>query len=57
MVKVGVRFIDACYIFELGHQDVPFLTEDKIKSLGGKYEKAADLWAVCSFLWSIHLDD
>ncbi|KAF7351267.1 Glutathione-independent glyoxalase HSP31 [Mycena sanguinolenta] len=26
-------------------KDVPFLLEDKIKSLGGKYEKAADLWA------------
>ncbi|KAF7351275.1 ThiJ/PfpI [Mycena sanguinolenta] len=26
-------------------KDVPFLLEDKIKSLGGKYEKATELWA------------
>jgi hypothetical protein len=26
-------------------QDVPFLLEDRIKSLGGKYEKA-DKWGV-----------
>ncbi|EEB95123.1 hypothetical protein MPER_05957, partial [Moniliophthora perniciosa FA553] len=26
-------------------KDVPFLLEDKIKELGGQYEKAAELWA------------
>lgn len=27
-------------------KDIPFLLEDKISSEGGKYEKAADMWAV-----------
>jgi hypothetical protein len=28
-------------------RDVPFLLEDRFKSLGGKYEKADELWGVC----------
>lgn len=27
-------------------QEIPFLLEDKISSLGGQYEKATELWAV-----------
>ena len=27
-------------------QEIPFLLEDKISTLGGKYEKAAEPWAV-----------
>ena len=27
-------------------QEIPFLLEDKIKALGGQYEKASDPWGV-----------
>jgi hypothetical protein len=27
-------------------QEVPFLLEDRIRLLGGKYEKHSDLWGV-----------
>jgi hypothetical protein len=52
---VGRRQVDLRFqkwLHNEDYQDVPFLLEDRIKSLGGKYEKA-DKWGVridfCSF--------
>ena len=46
--KVGVGQHEGftASLTEMYMQDVPFLLEDKIQTLGGIYEKAAEPWAV-----------
>ncbi|KAJ7276343.1 ThiJ/PfpI [Mycena haematopus] len=44
--KAATGFSDEEEILFHTVKDVPFLLEDRIKSLGGKYEKAAEAWGV-----------